>query len=244
MVSSSAVTIPPLTETPITAVLFDLAGTLLVPRAAGEWVVRAAAQLGVRMDDAELAALADGYLAVGLPGSPYPASIPPHLEHAYATRDLDSGAHREAYVGLLQTIPEPCDGFAEAVYAQSTDPDVWVPYADTAEVVGTLADSGVPVGIVSNAGFDLRPVLHHHGLGRLAEHCTLSFEHGAVKPDASIFRAALDALGTPAEETLMVGDHPTADGGAAALGCPTLILPMSPPGAAHGLDRVLALVGR
>ena len=228
---------------PIRAVLFDLAGTLLIPRAAGEWVARAAEQLGVELDETELAALADRYLAAGLPGSPYPASIPAHLEHAYATRDLDSAAHREAYVGLLLTIPEPCDGFAEAVYAQSMDPDVWVPYADTVAVVGAHADDGIPIGIVSNAGFDLRPVLRHHGLDALAERCTLSFEHGAVKPDASIFQAALDVLGTSAEETLMVGDHPTADGGAAALGCPTLILPMSPPGATHGLDRVLRLAG-
>ena len=233
---------PRLPMCPITAVLFDLAGTLLIPRPAGDWVVRAAEELGVRMSEEELGALADQYLAAGLPGSPYPASIPEHLATAYETRDLDSAAHREAYVGLLLTLPEPCDGFAEAVYAQSMDPDTWVPYADTAEVVGALADAGVPVGIVSNAGFDLRPVLRHHGLDALAERCTLSFEHGAVKPDPSIFEAAINTLRATPQSTLMVGDHPTADGGAAALGCPTLILPMSPPGATHGLDRVLRLV--
>jgi HAD superfamily hydrolase (TIGR01509 family) len=233
---------PRLPTRPITAVLFDLAGTLLVPRPAADWVVRAADELGVRMSDEELDALAQSYLAAGLPGSPYPASIPEHLTTAYETRDLDSGAHREAYVGLLLTLPEPCEGFAEAVYAQSINPDTWVPYADTAEVVGALDDAGIAMAVVSNAGFDLRPVLRHHGLEALAERCTLSFEHGAVKPDPSIFRAALDALGAEPQETLMVGDHPAADGGAAALGCPTLILPMSPPGARHGLDRVLRLV--
>lgn len=233
---------PRLPTRPITAVLFDLAGTLLIPRPAGDWVVRAADELGVRMTEEELSALAESYLAAGLPGSPYPASIPDHLATAYETRDLDPAAHREAYVGLLLRLPEPCDGFAEAVYAQSMDPDTWTPYADTAHVVGALTDAGIPMAIVSNAGFDLRPVLRHHGLGALAARCTLSFEHGAVKPDASIFRAALDGLGTEPQQTLMVGDHPTADGGAAALGCPTLILPMSPPGARHGLDRVLRLV--
>ena len=123
---------PRLTTPPITAVLFDLAGTLLIPRPAADWVVRAAAQLDADMGEDELHALADQYLAAGLPGSPYPASIPAHLQVAYETRDLDPAAHREAYVGLLLTLPEPCDGFADAVYAQSMDPDTWVPYADTA----------------------------------------------------------------------------------------------------------------
>jgi FMN phosphatase YigB (HAD superfamily) len=41
---------------------------------------------------------------------------------------------------------------------------------------------------------------------------------GAVKPDPAIFRAAVDALGVPAQSCLMVGDSEEADGGARALG--------------------------
>ena len=228
----------------IAAVLFDLAGTLLVPRPAAEWVVAAARRLELDLTDAKLRSLGERYLAAGLPGAPYPATIPEHLATAYAERDLSSDAHRAAYVGLISSVPEPCDGFADAVYEQILDPATWVPYADTAEVAGALTRAGIPAGVVSNAGFDLRPVLRHHGLDALADCCTLSFEHGAIKPDPSIFEAALAHLGTRPEETLMVGDHPTADGGAAAIGCPTLILPMSPPGARHGLERVLTLIGR
>lgn len=107
-----------------------------------------------------------------------------------------------------------------------------------------LADGGLAVGLVSNVAFDLRPILRAHGFGVLADHCLLAYEHGAAKPDPSIFRAALATLGTSAASTLMVGDHPDADGGAAAIGCRTLLLPMSDPGSRHGLDQVLELVGR
>jgi len=66
----------------------------------------------------------------------------------------------------------------------------------------------------------------------------LSFEHGAEKPDPRIFRAALDGLGTASGYALMVGDRHTHDGGAAALGVPTLV----PPPLEHPGQRRLHLV--
>ena len=42
----------------------------------------------------------------------------------------------------------------------------------------------------------------------------------------------------------MVGDNPQADAGAAVLGMTTLLLPMSPPGAEHGLEHPLGEHGR
>ena len=95
----------------------------------------------------------------------------------------------------------------------------------------------------SNVGFDLRPILCHHGFEELARHSTLSFEENVTKPDPRIFRAALGTVSAEPAETLMVGDRPEADGAAAELGLRTLIWPMSPPGAEHGLDRVLRVAG-
>lgn len=68
-----------------------------------------------------------------------------------------------------------------------------------------------------------------HGLDQLARHATLSFEHGVAKPSPEIFQRALASLDAQPAGTLMVGDHPLADGGAAALEIRTLILPMSQP---------------
>jgi HAD superfamily hydrolase (TIGR01509 family) len=227
---------------PVTAVLFDFAGTLFSPRPADDWVAAAATDCGISLAREDVDRLASEYLRVGLPGGPYPAEVPRHLERAYAERDFSGSSHRSAYVGLLSTVPAPAAGLAEALYAQVRRPHGWLPYRDAHGVVKTLQDSGVKVGVVSNVGFDLRPILRHHGFDGLAANCTLSFEHGVVKPDPAIFQTALEALEAAAEDTLMVGDHPTADAAAALLGCRTLLLPMSAPGAVHGLGEVLRLV--
>ena len=226
----------------IQGVLFDFAGTLFAPRAAHEWVRHAGDALGWDPTDDAAAALAERYLEAGLPGAPYPASVPSHLEAIYAQRDRRPGAHRAAYVALLSEVEAPVAGFAEALYEQISAPEHWIPYADTHRVVEALAGRGIRMGVISNVGFDLRPILREHGLAELADRCTLSYEHGAVKPEPALFLAALESLGLPAGSTLMVGDHPVADGGAAEVGCQILVLPMSAPGKVHGLERVVAMV--
>lgn len=225
----------------IAGVLFDFAGTLLVPRPPRDLLAAALGGLEVEVPGGELDALAEAYSAAGIPGAPYPQAIPEELADVYEHRDLSSENHRRAYVGLFQAIESPgvaLPALPEAVYAEILEPEGWVAYADAVAVVGEIAARGIRVGLVSNVGFDIRPILRHHGLGQLADRCTLSFEVGHMKPDPRIFQAALRELGTPAAATLMVGDHERADGGARALGMRTLILPMTEPGSVHGLEAV------
>lgn len=229
------------TDEQIQAVLFDFAGTLFAPQSAAQQVALAADGLGVVLTPRECECLAAQFLRVGMPGGPYPASVPEELATMYARRDLGPDAHRAAYVALMSSVPAP-GGLAGAVYDRIRLEDGWIAYSDTHETIQALTDHGVQVGLVSNVGFDLRPILTAHGLDQLARHATLSFEHGVAKPSPEIFQQALADLEARPGDTLMVGDHPLADGGAAALGMRTLILPMSPPGSTHGLDRVLALV--
>ena len=68
-----------------------------------------------------------------------------------------------------------------------------------------------------------------------------SFKIGAVKPEAAAFEYAMATVGAQPETTLMVGDNLTADGGGAALGIRTLILPRTR-GRSHGLAVVNGLV--
>jgi FMN phosphatase YigB (HAD superfamily) len=227
---------------PIAAVLFDFAGTLFTPLPATELLTSAASGLSIELSADECALLAEEYLEAGLPGGPYPSEVPDQLSSLYAKRDLSPEAHRAAYVGLLSTVAQPYPGLPEAVYDEICAPPGWVPYSDAHEVICCLQTRGLRVGVVSNVGFDLRPILRDHGFEQLAHHCTLSFEMNATKPDPRIFRAALRTLKADATTTLMVGDHPSADGGATAIGMRTLILPMTPPGSRHGLNRVIRLL--
>ena len=227
----------------IRGVLFDFAGTVVAPLSAPEWVAAAAAQLGVSLADGEVGELAQCYLDAGLPGGPYPDAVPDEIAALYEVRDLGSDEHRRAYMGLLSAVPEPRPGFTQAMYEQVLGPEGWVAYPDAAPTVQALRDADVRVGLISNIGYELRPILRAHGLGALAEHATLSSEHRVMKPDVRLFEAALTELGTRPEETLMVGDHPQADTGGVALGMRTLVLPMSPAGEPHGLDAVVRLAG-
>lgn len=224
----------------VEAVLFDVAGTLAIPEERDAWVAGAAATAGVALGDS--AALAAELERVGRPGGPYPATVPPAILDAYNNRDSGPDVHREAYVNLLQTA-SPDAALATALYERILRPEGWVAYPDAVPTLQALQQRGIRTAAVSNVGFDFRPVLDGLGLLRHLDAVVLSYEVGAIKPDAAIFRAALAAVGLddPAR-ALMVGDHATADGGAADAGIRTLLIPMSPPGAPHGLGAVLALV--
>lgn len=75
------------------------------------------------------------------------------------------------------------------------------------------------LGIVSNFYGNLGSVCREVGLAPSIGVAIDSTVVGCKKPDARIFRAALDALGAAPEETVFVGDSPTRDmAGARALG--------------------------
>ena len=158
-------------------------------------------------------------------------------------RDLGPDEHRAAYMALLSTVPEPRPGSPRRCTRWCSAPTAGSPYPDAAPTITALQRAGLRVGLISNIGYELRPILRAHGLGALADRATLSFEHRIMKPDARLFEAALAQLGTEPGDTLMVGDHATADTGGVALGMRTLVLPMTPPGAPHGLDVVRAWSG-
>jgi putative hydrolase of the HAD superfamily len=107
----------------------------------------------------------------------------------------------------------------EALYDRHMRPAAWRPYPDAAEVLRALRERGIKVGVVSNIGWDLRPVFRAHGLDPYVDGYVLSYEHGIQKPDPRLFKTACAALGVEPRDVLMVGDDRRADGGAAALGC-------------------------
>jgi HAD superfamily hydrolase (TIGR01509 family) len=209
------------------------------------WVTAAAEACGVTLERVRATALADRLVTAGRAGGPLPARVPPHLAEVWAERDLDPYAHRAAYTGLAATVDSGIEGLPDALYDRLLQPEGWLPYADTLPVLRALHDAGVPVAVVSNIGFDIRPLLAAWGLTDLIAAVVLSYEVGRCKPDPAIFLRACGLLGVDPERTLMVGDTP-ADAAAVRVGCAALVLPPAEPGDANGLTAVLdlALAGR
>jgi len=85
-----------------------------------------------------------------------------------------------------------------------------------------LNDASMPWGIITNGGPQQFEKLAQVGLSGLPPFVITSEAFGASKPDASIFGEGLRRLGSRAQETLFVGDNPSADiSGAAAVRMPT-----------------------
>lgn len=204
----------------MTAVLFDFSGTLFRIESTEAWLRATLDGAGVALAPAELARTAEELQRAGaLPGGALPLRVPEELAEVWEIRDGSSALHRAAYTGLSRQVPLPHPGLHDALYERHMSPDAWRPYADAAEVLDALRGRGVAVGVVSNIGWDLRPVFRAHGLDRFVDTYVLSYEHGIRKPDPRLFRVACAALGVEPGRTLMVGDDRRADGGAAALGC-------------------------
>ncbi|MGG8405073.1 HAD family hydrolase [Streptomyces sp. 12297] len=204
----------------IKGVMFDFSGTLFRVEPTADWLRAVVDAAGVEATEAELAACAARLEEAGaLPGGASPARLPHHLVQEWETRDLSPQAHRSVYTALTRGAGLPWPELVEPLYDRHHTPAAWRPYPDTDATLRALRGRGVPVAVVSNIGWDLRPVFRHHGVYELVDAYLLSYEEGVQKPDARLFAAACEALGLPPEEVLMVGDSRQADGGAAALGC-------------------------
>jgi HAD superfamily hydrolase (TIGR01509 family) len=221
-------------------VLFDFHGTLAQVEDPVEWVTAAAEECGVTLERGRATVLADRLVTAGRAGGPLPSRVPPHLAESFADRDLYEHAHRATYIGLAATVAAGVDGFEEALYGRLLRPDGWVLYADTAGTLTALKEAGVPVAVVSNVGFDIRPLFDAWGFAGLVDAYVLSYEVGRTKPDPAIFLRACGALGVEPERALMVGDTP-ADAGAVRAGLAALVLPAADPGKSNGLAAVLNL---
>ncbi|MEU0333441.1 HAD-IA family hydrolase [Streptomyces sp. NPDC006193] len=204
----------------MTAVLFDFSGTLFRVESAESWLRAVLEQTGHCLPERELRATAEALEAAGaLPGGAAPLELPARLADLWAVRDESAELHRATYTGLSRQVRLPAPELHDALYERHMTPGAWSPYPDAAEVLRTLRERGIGVGVVSNIGWDLRPVFREHGLDAYVDTYVLSCEHGVQKPDARLFAVACEALGADPREVLMVGDSRPADGGAAALGC-------------------------
>ncbi|MEV5150072.1 HAD-IA family hydrolase [Streptomyces sp. NPDC052727] len=229
----------------MTAVLFDFSGTLFRAEPAESWLRAVLNETGHCVSEAELTSTARALEAAGaLPGGAEPVELPADLAELWAVRDESAELHRAAYTGLSRRVPLPDPGLHDALYERHMSPAAWTPYPDAEKVLRTLRERGTGVGVVSNIGWDLRPVFREHGLDAYVDAYVLSYEHGVQKPDPRLFAVACEALGADPRRVLMVGDNRAADGGAGALGCRVYFVDHLPaPQRPDALLPVLDLVG-
>jgi putative hydrolase of the HAD superfamily len=216
------------------AVLFDAGDTLIRLRADSGALLRAAAgNLGVRVEPTAVAEVWRGVLAA--------AATPEELAKG---RDLSAERHRQVWTDLYARsgADDLATGLSDALYELTVDPGSWEAFPDTAATLRGLRERGIPVGVVSDTGFDLRPVFDRLELSPWIDALVLSCEYGACKPEPRVFRDACAELGVEPTSTLMVGDNALTDGGATAAGLMVLLLPEPTATGPRGLRHVLSLV--
>jgi len=225
----------PVTAPAFQGVLLDWRGTLVVAPTERWLIETALARLGRAAGAAEV------------------EKVLVALEGADSTRvdssqiDTNVIEHREAYAAWFRDAGID-DDLAGALYAAESDASLNAFARDVEPLLLGLSSAAVRVGVVSDIHVDLRPVFASHQLpdGRswadLVHTWTLSFEVGLAKPDPAIFRTALDGLGLPATDVLMVGDRAGWDGAAVDVGMTTLLLPPLGDPTKERLHRVLDLV--
>jgi HAD superfamily hydrolase (TIGR01509 family) len=222
----------------VQAVLFDYSGTLFRLEEDDSWFE------GMEVDEREV----DGHVQAELMRrltAPVGRSVEmtPEAHHAWVNRDLAPHLHREAYLHVLRESGLPHHQ-AEALYDRVIDTSSWTPYPDTAEVLKGLHRQGIKIAVVSNIAFDVRPAFVAIGAADYVDEFVLSFEVGAIKPDAAIFETALGRLGVEPAHAVMVGDSDEADGGARAVGCGFILVdPLPTSQRSDGLTSALTEYG-
>jgi HAD superfamily hydrolase (TIGR01549 family) len=119
----------------------------------------------------------------------------------------------DIYIGYTRHIIERMGGRGNAleacareIYAEWAACHHFELYDEVPAVLQALAAAGVRIGLVSNSHRCLASFQSHFELQGLITATVSSSEHGMMKPHPSIFTAALDQIGVPAGEALMVGD--------------------------------------
>jgi putative hydrolase of the HAD superfamily len=193
------------------AVLFDAGDTLIRLSGSGEALLhRAAATLGVdALDPEEVAQVWSRVL-----------DRSSTAEELAKGRDLSNSRHREVWMALYDAAgcERLAPGLSEELYGLTVSAESWEAFPDTLPTLKALRARGLPVGIVSDTGFDLRPAMDLLGLSPFIDTVVMSFEYGVCKPAARVFLTACDQLHVHPERTLMVGDNPLTDSGAVAAG--------------------------
>jgi HAD superfamily hydrolase (TIGR01509 family) len=100
----------------------------------------------------------------------------------------------------------------DRILASQFSNDAWELFPDVEPMLAKVREGDhVVIGIVSDWGSNLRPIIAALGLDRFIDFVLPSGAVGVAKPDPAFFRMALDRAGVRPDEALMVGDSYRAD---------------------------------
>jgi putative hydrolase of the HAD superfamily len=213
----------------VRALLLDAMGTLLALREPPAHVyVRIAARHGLaREREAVARALAGARIGPpALAGVPL-AEVPAH--------------EREGWRAIVRAAlgAEAADGPCfDALFAHYATAEPWALAPDAAAALRAARARGLKLAVVSNMDARLTRILAALGLAAEIDAFALPSTCGFAKPDARIFRAALERIGVAPEAALYIGDR-EADCVAAARAAGLQALRLEP-SAAPGTPGLLA----
>ena len=122
-------------------------------------------------------------------------------------------AWREYHSLMLRElgIDDPGHQLIDTILAAQYAPESWELYPDVLPAVRELRELGLRLGVVSDWGSNLLPIVDGLGLGGELDFVIASGAVGLSKPDPAIFRLAATRAGVPPGQALMVGDSYRAD---------------------------------
>jgi HAD superfamily hydrolase (TIGR01662 family) len=178
------------------AVFFDVDFTLIYPGPTfrGEGYRAFCARYGIDVDPATF----DAAVAAAAPllDQPEDAIYDPDVFIAYTSRIIEGMGGRG----------QQLDACSREIYVEWAACHHFELYDDVPDVLRTLVDAGIRVGLISNTQRCLTSFQSHFELQGLIAGTVSSFEHGRMKPHPSIFEAALARVGANAADAVMVGD--------------------------------------
>ncbi len=86
-------------------------------------------------------------------------------------------------------------------------PHYWLPFDGVTEVLETLRQKSIGLGVISNWDCSARDILTGAGLIDYFDHLIISCEVDCHKPDGRIFELALQAASVDARQCIYVGDN-------------------------------------
>ena len=222
-------------RTPIQAITFDAAGTLMrIAEPVGETYARFAAHRGGNLSPQALDAGFRGEFA----------NMPP-----MAFPDLDEamllGAERDWWRALVERVVRHAggvpdfDAYFDTLFSHYAGGAAWRAYPEAHQALESARARGLRIGVVSNFDSRLPPILRELGFESLVDIVVYSTRCGAAKPDARIFQRALQTLGATPKTALHVGDNLHADyHGATAAGMTAVYLQRRNEPLAHDIATI------